>query len=206
MLEKRKEIRKVLIKDTDLERVYNLREQISKLGNSMGAEVSGKRDALLGELSLVLNRLSDEKFLDRRNVSHVVNAGLNAHKIFDIDGELNPEMLEEYKGSSYFHFSIGGNPYVQFDKSTIIIFSPENKLLVRLLRKYMSVYGKEIDVDERLMLERFVNGEVQEPGWRTSYDWGKILFKLQSYTHYKLKWAKLASCVIDLEAKYVYFT
>jgi hypothetical protein len=76
MLEKRKEIRKVLIKDTDLERVYNLREQISKLGNSMGAEVSSKRDALLGELSLVLNRLSDEKFLDRRNVSHVVNDGL----------------------------------------------------------------------------------------------------------------------------------
>ncbi len=154
-------------------------------------------------------------FLDKRNANHVVNATREGKKYFEISDELDPKLLEATNdGHSFFYFSINGNPYISHKEGErIIIFSPENSRLKLLLRFYLRTMSKKQKENMNTRgaygtqiprIKIFLKNLEQDlSGIATSYDWGYVMLEIEKTL--KFKWEQIASCIVDLSKKKVYF-
>lgn len=193
------------ISEDDIEKILSLRQ---KLGRAKMREES----SLYAELFAIINKITGGKFLDRRNVSHVWNAMYDVDEFFDKEQEFDPGRLEvNKKGLSQFHFSIAGNPYLKAQKGNILlIFSPQNRNLIRILRSYLNYLTKnpkemsDIPKEDLDRMLAFIDKREQPVGGVTGYDWGKFLFKALGRQK-KFRWSQIADCIVDLNAKKVYF-
>lgn len=160
----------------------------------------------------MIDELTHGKFLDKRNVNHVVNAMSTTKENFNLSDTVDPKLLNSFdRKHSSFYYSINGNPYVGLsDGNKIIIFSPDNFYLKRMIKVYLDRVNKGkikselLEEGQMRRLESFIKGEVQElKSSYTTYDWEKIILEIKkSFTP---SWDKIASCVVDLDKKQVYF-
>ncbi len=191
------------ISDVDIQEIERLRREIKK---KSGFGHQKYEEQLFG----IINRISHGKFLDKRNVNHVVNAMKVTRENFNISDNFEASLLEEQDGHSFFYYSINGNPYVGLnDGNKIVIFSPENKLLKRLLTKYVNSLSERqkqnMEGENRLQrVKNFLSGQEQELSSNyTSYDWGYIMLEIAKT--FRPRFEQIADCIVDLDAKKVYF-
>ena len=187
------------------------------------------------QMNHILDQLSGGRYLDPRNVSHVVGAvPLNESK-FDKDERLDAKTLL-FSGS--FWFSAHGNSYAPY-ADRIVIFSPKNRFLQKFLKSFGAYYqaehnpwwvaaglrspevlphakenlenfmqGKPLVKDDRG--DRFNWGEVHLEGWRHNFnnrhgDEDPKLVEYRKNLPRLPRWSDIADCIIDLKKGEVYF-
>ncbi len=189
------------------------------------------------ELLKEIDELSEGRFMDPDNVNHVLYGIMRFSSIhindpkarqeslgpymkdkFSIDGRINYEAFS----SKRFFYSGNYSAYIQgWDANQILIFSPKNTFLRRLLeivKKRAAIKAKQGgkgDSSWSRGTDSFLAGYSKREGTQfgRSADHARnpdinvssVVLKEIPATGYKPKWREIADCIIDLDAKRVYF-
>ena len=157
-----------------------------------------------------IDDLTEGRYMNPLNVSHSVGAldGKRRFSNFNFNDRLDPKILEDR-----FYFSANGNQYVEEDDfSVLVIFSPKNEYLRRLVGMYGITIGHRTHNIDRVKL--FAERKAQIKGKnkfnQVGVDWAAVTLEKDGERNKtnlpKLpRWSDIADCVVDIDNKQVLF-
>lgn len=190
---------------------YNVKR--SGLGDNYEKSVEDDMRHLPMAVQNMIDHLSGGAFLDPRNVSHVVHANTLRPKTqkWDIDARINYDQM-----GGEFWYSTRGNSYVDDWRSNqVVIFNPQNKLLQRVLarsqpdRAYDNPHLLSFIDGQPLGDNKTIVSSDGDPFKTNKQQFGSLRFpRITKATNRSLRlprWSDIADCIIDLDARKVYF-
>lgn len=195
------------------EEIHRRRVKASGLGDDYEIKVEEDMRNLPMTVQTAIDRLSHGKFLDPRNVSHVVHANTLRAKTqkWDVNARINYGQM-----AGEFWYSTRGNSYVNHWRSNqIVIFSPNNRLLQRVLARsqpdgaYDNVHLLNFADGSPLGDNRTMVSTDGDPFKTNKQQFGSLRFprspKVIDQSYRLPRWSDIADCIIDLDARKVYF-